>query len=334
MAPLNPLLPDGITLTDWLASITDSHDPATIGTKTIDETGLSDGYTLIYDSASGTWKCQSGGGGGPHGSTHTNGTDNVAVSDGIQISGGTLQPVYGTVSGTVCQGNDTRLSDARTPTAHASTHAAAGSDPVTPAAIGAATSGHNHTGVYDPAGTAASAVSTHESTYSHSQLHSYKLQGAKVLYSHTCGQSYQYVGKTYQASYRTGYLDEAVAGITVDIDLLNILFPGGWKFWVFISGSTNSATGLNTLSVRLVNDTGGTIGAGTVIGERTAPLVQGSATQAWPLVTSGATYDGIGPFDTGTVPTSGSVTITYQQRCTESTKTSYTGNWTLLAVAT
>jgi len=87
MAPLNPLLPDGITLTDWLASITDSHDPATIGTKTIDETGLSDGYTLIYDSASGTWKCQSGGGGGPHGSTHTNGTDNVAVSDGIQISG-------------------------------------------------------------------------------------------------------------------------------------------------------------------------------------------------------------------------------------------------------
>lgn len=32
---------------------------------------------------------------------------------------------------------DTRLSDARTPTAHAASHASAGSDPITPAAIGA-----------------------------------------------------------------------------------------------------------------------------------------------------------------------------------------------------
>jgi hypothetical protein len=48
-----------------------------------------------------------------------------------------VQPVYGSSAGTVTQGNDARLSNARTPLAHASTHAAAGSDPVTPESIGA-----------------------------------------------------------------------------------------------------------------------------------------------------------------------------------------------------
>lgn len=40
--------------------------------------------------------------------------------------------------------DDSRLSDSRTPTAHASSHASGGADPVSPAAIGAATSGHTH----------------------------------------------------------------------------------------------------------------------------------------------------------------------------------------------
>ncbi len=68
----------------------------------------------------------------------------------------------GTTAGTVAAGDDARLSDARTPAAHASSHASAGSDPVTPAAIGAALTGHLHTGTYDPVGTAASAVTAHE----------------------------------------------------------------------------------------------------------------------------------------------------------------------------
>lgn len=38
---------------------------------------------------------------------------------------------------------------------HATRHASAGADPVTPGAIGAATSGHNHSGAYEPAGTTA-----------------------------------------------------------------------------------------------------------------------------------------------------------------------------------
>ena len=43
----------------------------------------------------------------------------------------------GTTTGTVAAGDDPRLSDARTPTAHASTHETGGSDPITPAGIGA-----------------------------------------------------------------------------------------------------------------------------------------------------------------------------------------------------
>ncbi|MFG3510245.1 hypothetical protein ACGF5F_32635 [Streptomyces sp. NPDC047821] len=43
----------------------------------------------------------------------------------------TLTVAYGTTGTTACVGNDARLSDARTPTAHAASHAAAGSDPVT-----------------------------------------------------------------------------------------------------------------------------------------------------------------------------------------------------------
>jgi hypothetical protein len=48
-----------------------------------------------------------------------------------------VQPVYGMTANTVTQGNDPRLSDARSPLAHASTHAAAGSDPLTPESIAA-----------------------------------------------------------------------------------------------------------------------------------------------------------------------------------------------------
>lgn len=60
------------------------------------------------------------------------------VTAGTGLTGGgdlsanrTLAVAYGTGAGTAAQGNDTRLSDARTPTAHAATHASAGSDPIT-----------------------------------------------------------------------------------------------------------------------------------------------------------------------------------------------------------
>jgi len=43
----------------------------------------------------------------------------------------TLTVSFGTTSTTVCVGNDSRLSDTRTPTSHAASHAAAGADAVT-----------------------------------------------------------------------------------------------------------------------------------------------------------------------------------------------------------
>ena len=58
-----------------------------------------------------------------------------AITAGTGLTGGgdltanrTLAVSYGTTAGTAAQGNDPRLSDARTPTAHAATHAAGGAD--------------------------------------------------------------------------------------------------------------------------------------------------------------------------------------------------------------
>lgn len=52
---------------------------------------------------------------------------------GLDANGKILLSAYsfGTVSGTVCEGNDPRLSNTRTPTSHANTHVAGGSDEVT-----------------------------------------------------------------------------------------------------------------------------------------------------------------------------------------------------------
>jgi hypothetical protein len=46
----------------------------------------------------------------------------IIVGSGLEVASGTTSVTYGTTAGTACQGNDARLSDARTPTAH--THAA------------------------------------------------------------------------------------------------------------------------------------------------------------------------------------------------------------------
>jgi hypothetical protein len=50
---------------------------------------------------------------------------------GTGASSSTMSVAFGTTSVTACVGNDSRLSDSRTPTQHASSHASNGSDPIT-----------------------------------------------------------------------------------------------------------------------------------------------------------------------------------------------------------
>ena len=64
-------------------------------------------------------------------------SNGLTVFDNVSQTRTEVEPVYGSAAGTITEGNDARLSDARTPLAHASTHAGGGSDPVTPGSIGA-----------------------------------------------------------------------------------------------------------------------------------------------------------------------------------------------------
>lgn len=57
-------------------------------------------------------------------------TLSLNIGTGLTTSGGNLVPDFGATSGKVTQGNDSRLSDARTPTSHASSHADGGSDEI------------------------------------------------------------------------------------------------------------------------------------------------------------------------------------------------------------
>ena len=64
----------------------------------------------------------------------------ITTTSGVVTTGS-----FGTTANSFCQGNDSRLSDSRTPTSHALSHAAgSGSDPITPSMIGAAPAGHTH----------------------------------------------------------------------------------------------------------------------------------------------------------------------------------------------
>lgn len=122
-----------------------------------------EGELLLEEQVDGSYKLKSGDGSRPYNSLPYVGTSGSAANsfatisvptqssvvadssadtltlnglNGIQITtdaandGITFAPIYGSSGGTVCQGADSRLSDARIPVAHATTHAPGGSDPI------------------------------------------------------------------------------------------------------------------------------------------------------------------------------------------------------------
>lgn len=89
---------------------------------------FSDGTTnTAYDGSSATTVTAATIGAAPSGHTTVNATSSilghVKVGTGITNNSGTISVSYGTAAGTACQGNDSRLSDARTPKSHASSTA-------------------------------------------------------------------------------------------------------------------------------------------------------------------------------------------------------------------
>lgn len=76
--------------------------------------------------------------------------DITGVSAGTGLTGGgtagavSLAVDFGTTTGKVCQGDDSRLSDDRDPNAHADSHKTAGTDALAAADIGAAAAVHGH----------------------------------------------------------------------------------------------------------------------------------------------------------------------------------------------
>ncbi len=69
--------------------------------------------------------------------TVANFTSGFVLSDNVGQLRTDVTPDFGTNAGTITEGNDSRLSDARPPLSHASTHASVGGDAITPLSIGA-----------------------------------------------------------------------------------------------------------------------------------------------------------------------------------------------------
>lgn len=69
--------------------------------------------------------------------TVTSVTGGIGLGGGTITTSGTLYVRYGASSGTACEGNDIRLSDARTPVSHKVSHSAGGADALLPEDIGA-----------------------------------------------------------------------------------------------------------------------------------------------------------------------------------------------------
>lgn len=105
---------------------------AAINANLEDEPGGGTGVTNHLDLVFTTWEDDGhlGGAGTLAGFDLSGEAEEVVIGSGLVNGGGTLSVDFGTGAGEVCEGDDSRLSDDRDPTAHASSHLSAGSDPV------------------------------------------------------------------------------------------------------------------------------------------------------------------------------------------------------------
>ena len=69
------------------------------------------------------------------------GSNGLAITTNAATDTVTFAPTYGSSANTVCQGNDSRLSDTRTPTAHATSHKSGGGDAINVTEFGGFTTG-------------------------------------------------------------------------------------------------------------------------------------------------------------------------------------------------
>lgn len=119
----------------WTIAYAAYPDPSLASCTVIGVVNLSEipaGYTALVTSTGGVWFCD---GIFPTGDPAV--LPSRTLTAGTGLSGGgdltadrTFDVDYGTTAGTAAEGNDARLSDARTPTAHAASHENGGSDEV------------------------------------------------------------------------------------------------------------------------------------------------------------------------------------------------------------
>lgn len=138
-----------------VSSVTAGDDTITVGGTSSDPTIAVDQANLTIAETQVTSLTTDLAGKVPTSRTLTAGT---GLTGGGDLSADrTVTVAYGTTGTTACAGNDTRLSDARTPTAHKTTHATGGTDALAPTDIGAAATSHTHAGTDITSGTIAAA---------------------------------------------------------------------------------------------------------------------------------------------------------------------------------